>query len=90
MALTWPNKDPNELLDYQIDWLPRLVDDTIATSAWTIPAGLTNASETFTNQTTTVWLSGGTIGETYSILNRITTAGGRTMDQTVNLTIASK
>lgn len=90
MALTWPNKDPDEVLDYQIDWLPRLIDDTIASSSWTVPVGLTNVSSSFTDTRALVWLSGGTIGESYSILNRIVTAAGRTMDQTVTLTVAAK
>jgi len=90
MALTWPFKDPDEVLDYEIDWSDRLGTDTIATSTYTVPAGITKNSSTNDDTTTTVWLSAGTEGETYSILNRITTAGGRTMDQTVKLKVKSK
>jgi hypothetical protein len=87
---SWPDKDPDEVLDYEIDWTSRLGSDTIATSTWTVPTGLTSASNSSTTTTATIWLSGGTTGTTYRVLNEITTAGGRTMDQTVTLKIADK
>jgi hypothetical protein len=74
-----------EILDWTINWATRgLGTDTIATSTWAIsPSGLTDASPspTFTNTTTTVWLSGGTAGTFYTITNTITTAGGREMQE---------
>lgn len=88
MALTWARpKDPHEVLDYDIDWSDQMTDDTdtISSSTWTVPAGITKDSDSETTTRTKVWLSGGTAGETYSLLNRIVTAGGRTMDQTVKL-----
>lgn len=90
MALTFPDKDPNEVLDYVVNWAARLGVDTISTSSWTVPAGITLDSNSKTDTTTTAWLSGGTTGETYALLNRIVTVGGRTMDQTINLTMADK
>lgn len=93
MALTWEEpKDPDEVLDYQIDWSGRLDEaDTIATSTWTVPDGLTEgAPDSFDDTTTTVWLTGGTLGTTYDLLNRVTTAGGRTMDQTMKLKVKAK
>lgn len=90
MALTWPFKDPDEVLDYNIDWSGRLGIDTILTSTWFPPVGITDEEEESTTTLTTIWLSGGTVGTTYAFLNRITTAGGRTMDQTVNLKIKEK
>ncbi len=42
----WPNKDPNEVLDYNIDWTPRMTSpDTIANSEWFVPVGLTDENE---------------------------------------------
>lgn len=92
MALTWPNKDPDEVLDYQIDWSSRLGDsDTISSSSWpTIPAGITKDSDSKTDTVTTIWLSGGTLDETYELTNRIVTIGGRTMDQSVKIKIKAK
>lgn len=96
MALAWPPKDPDEVLDYQIDWTERLNGDTISTSAWTISAAdeasptLTEDSNDIVSGNTVIWLSSGTIGIRYSLTNRITTAAGRTMDQTVYLRVKSK
>jgi len=90
MPLTWPAKDPDEVLDYEIDWTARLAGDTITSSAWTAPDGIIKTDESNTTTTATIWLSGGTDGETYSILNRVVTAGGRTMDQTVTIKIVEK
>jgi hypothetical protein len=90
MALKWPFKDPDEVLDYQIDWSGRLGDDTIVTSTWFVPEGITQDSVLDTTTTTTIWLSGGTDGESYDFTNRIVTADGRVMDQTVTLQVAQK
>ena len=90
MVLSWPYKDPDEVLDYQLDWMARLAGDTIASSTWIVPNGITKNSDSKTETTTTIWLSGGTIGASLSITNRIKTAGGRTMDQSVSLKIKEK
>lgn len=83
-------KDPDEVLDYVRDWSAALGDDTIATSVWTVPTGLTKDSDTNTTTTATIWLSGGTLGANYEVLNRITTAGGRTFDKTLRFRIRAK
>lgn len=84
------SKDPDEVLDYAIDWKARLAGDTIASSTWTVPDGLTQDQASFSGSRAIIWLSGGTLDQTYSILNRIMTVGGRTMDQTITLAIRSK
>lgn len=92
MALRWPPKDSDEVLDYILDWSARLSSDTISTSSWAIASGsgLTIDSDSETTTTTTVWLSGGTVGTTYTLTNTIVTAGGRTMEQSVKIRIAEK
>jgi hypothetical protein len=92
MTLSWPTKDPDEVLDYKIDWTDRLEDDeTILSSTWIVPVGLTQNSSITQAKTTTVWLSGGaTLGKIYKVLNRVVTSGGRTMDQTVELKVSPK
>jgi hypothetical protein len=90
MTKRWPFKDPDEVLDYAILWEERLAGDTILTSTWFVPPGITKETDSKTDTITTIWFSGGTLGVTYEILNRITTVGGRTMDQTVDLKIKSK
>lgn len=90
MALEWPFKDPDEVLDYQLDWAERLDSDTITTSTWIVPDGITKNSDGKSNTATTIWLSGGESNSSYLITNRIVTAGGRTMDQSVRLKIKGK
>lgn len=100
MSKTFPaSKDPDEVKDFGVNWIPRLGTDDIVSSDWsiTIGAGLVIDSDSFNNsdtvdgeaaKTTTVWLSGGTtVVGTYELLNRITTSGGRTYDQTVKLKV---
>ncbi|MGD9099824.1 MAG: hypothetical protein PVF45_05035 [Anaerolineae bacterium] len=74
-------KDPDAKLDYVIDWSSWLGSDTIQTSAWTVASGLTEESNSKTDTTATVWLSGGTAGKTYRVTNHIVTVGGREDDR---------
>lgn len=91
MALKWPDKDPDEVLDYEINWSDRLDGDTISSSTWILPDdGVEKESDTSTTTATTIWLSGGTLGETYELTNRVVTAGGRTMDQSVRIKLKAK
>jgi hypothetical protein len=75
-------KDPNAVLDYTLDWSDWLGDDTIVNSTWIVPVGIANGGAVYSSTTTTIWLSGGTAGISYSIYNQITTAGGRTEKRT--------
>lgn len=92
MSLSFDPKDPDEVLDYKLDWTERLAGDTIVSSMWQAsPAeGLVIDRSSFTTTETVVWLSEGTIGASYLLLNRVQTDGGRTFDQTVKLRIKSK
>lgn len=91
MSIAWAAKDPDEVLDYGVDWTERLDGDTIATSAISLvtAAGLTIGSQSNTTTASSVWLSGGTAGETAELLCRITTAAGRTMDEEITLAIVA-
>lgn len=83
-------KDPNAELDYIIDWSTWLGADTIASDSWIVDDGITKESDSNTTTTATVWLSGGTLGRTYDVTNRIVTAGGRTADQTLRIQIVEE
>ena len=76
-------KDPSAVLDYQFDWSAWLGSDTISTSTWTVPTGITLVTETETTTTATAWLSGGTTDVNYECVNTIVTAGGRTDQRTL-------
>jgi hypothetical protein len=85
-------KDPNDVLDFAIDWTAWLAatDDQIDTSSWIVPSGITLDSEDTTTVLTTAWLSGGTEDETYRLVNRIVTNGGRTVDKSIDIRIQTR
>lgn len=83
-------KDPSAVLDYVIDWSSWLGSDTISTSTWTVPTGITKNSDTKTNTTATIWLSGGTADVEYVLTNRIVTAGGRTDDRSIKIAVLDR
>lgn len=66
-----------EVLDYTFDWYTNgwlESGETISTSSWTVAAGITKDSDSNTTTTTTIWVSGGTSGQTYKLTNTITTS----------------
>lgn len=89
MSSTFFTKDPNAVLDFAINWTTWLNGDTIATSTFTVPSGITKDSQSNSTTIATVWLSGGTEGQAYDVLNRITTAGGRTEDKTIMIYVST-
>jgi len=87
----WMEKDPDAVLDYVADWANWLKGDTISTSSWTTENdGITIDSDSNTTTIATVWLSSGTEGTDYKVVNRIVTTAGRTKDQTLMMRIRSK
>lgn len=84
------HKDPDSVLDYQWNWSSWLGADTILSSTWIVQTGLVKTSQSNTTTTTTVWLSGGTLGQTYQVTNRITTTQGRTEDRTMQIVVRDR
>lgn len=85
--------DPQDVLDYGWNYVKWLNGDTVTASTWTSnPAGLTINSPvaSFDTTTTTVWLSGGTLGEGYTVTNHITTAAGRQKDTSFSVVVQSR
>jgi len=78
-------KDPGAVLDYAIHWSAWLDTDTITDSEWTATEGITVDSSSFTDTVSTVWLSGGTAGESYIVTNHITTVAGRQDDRSIKI-----
>jgi hypothetical protein len=76
MALVWPAKDPEEVLDYPVqfdDWLvpgcDLAVGATVVQEGVSEPGGLTNLlvdAVFVAGKSLVVWLSSGTDGETYT------------------------
>lgn len=84
------DKDPSAVLPYGFDagtWLD--LGETITTSTWSVivytnksgvssPPLINVDSSSKTNTSTTVWLSGGLVGVTYRVTNRIVTSLSKT------------
>jgi hypothetical protein len=88
-------KDPSAKLPFTVDWSAWLAaeGDTATSVAWTVPAGIVKESspaESLADGKATVWLSGGTVGQRYQITCRITTAGGRIDDRTIQVDIRER
>lgn len=83
-------KDPEANKDYELLWSNWLAGDTIVTSVWEAPTGITLASPTQTTVSTKVWISGGVLGKRYRVQNKITTTGGRTEVQSIEILIKAK
>jgi hypothetical protein len=71
-------KDPGAMEDFAFDWTPVLgTADLINASAWTVPPGLTMGTETFSDTSATVRLSGGSVNGVYDVFNTVTLASGQ-------------
>lgn len=85
--------DPQSVLDYTIDWSDWLAaSETISASTWTVPVGITQTTPapSFTTTTATIWITGGTLNLSYSVVNHITTSQGRQQDQTITLAVRDR
>jgi hypothetical protein len=86
-------KDPNAILDYPISfvaWLADIADTYVSHTVVSLTGGLAVNSSAQSAGIITVWLSGGTVGETGSFTVRIVTTGGRTDDRTFWLKIKER
>lgn len=78
-------KDPNATIGIELDWAPHLGGATIDDSDWFVPAGITPTGFDKTATTTSVGLTGGTLGSSYRLINRVTFTGGGNEDWTVDV-----
>ena len=96
-VLTWPDKVPSDVLDYDFnytEWLlgpDGVASDTIVSSTWAVTSGdVTISSNSFASPYTKAWVSGGTIGTQQVLTNQIVTALGRTRSETGTFTVVAK
>lgn len=102
MSFKWANKDPDEILDYSVDWSRFLGTATISSVAWyvdnasgvktAITAGSTvngiqNVSQTNTNTVATINLGLGTLNEEYKFYCRMTDSTGSIAERVIKLRI---
>lgn len=94
-------KDPDAVLDYKFDWmastngsgssdwlaaLETIASHTITISPVTVPPLVADSStETDTDTSVTVWLSGGLAGEEYKVECEVVTSGSRTDERTMKI-----
>lgn len=85
MATPYRNvHDSGAKLDYGFDWQDIFVDDTIQSTTWTVPTGLTKLSTQVTDGTQSiVWLSGGTAGQVYECVCHVVMASTREDERTL-------
>jgi len=112
MAVTFL-KDPSAIDNYYVVWCSpngtndagtgdtgRLQSETLSTSTWTAPTGITASAGVKTavtirgvvygeNTVATVGLTGGTVGSDYDIVNKITTAT-RTLEHTITIKVRNE
>jgi hypothetical protein len=106
MSYRWPNKDPDEVLDYSIDWSRFLrTPATIASVEWfvddadgtktafdpvTVVNGLQPVSTTNTSTVSTIYVGLGTNNKTYKLYCRMTDSQGRIAERTVVLPVKER
>lgn len=85
-------KDPQASLDYSFDWTDWLGGgEYITGTSWTVPAGVSKVgSETFSTTISTCRISGGTIGNTYTVTCQISTNTGEVDQRSLNLVIQER
>lgn len=93
-ALSWPAKDPGDVLDYQLDLAPALIGnegDAIATLDVAIapdgPGDLSLVSTAADGASAVLWLAGGQAGVIYHLAAVVSTKNGRTIVRTIRLPV---
>ncbi len=106
MSLKWPNKDPDEILDYSIDWSRFLsgaslssvtwfVDDADGVKTQLIPSGqlvkgIQLISATNTDKVATARIGSGDNNIQYQFYCRITDTNGLVVERKVRLRVRNK
>jgi hypothetical protein len=105
MSIKWQDKDPNDQVDYSIDWTVTLEEHTISSIVWkiydatgnlvtfspgAIVKGLQHVSNTSTDKIATIYLGSGTAFEEYSIICRMTTSIATVFEQEARIRVVEK
>ena len=90
MAIAKFVKDPGAKLDYTIDWSAWMTGSDEINTVTTVPAvgvasGITVTQATKTSSSTTVWVSGGVAGTSYSVTVKIVTTQLREDERTITI-----
>ena len=102
MSFRWPNKDPDETLDYSVDWSRWLNGATISSIVWYVDSstgvktaltagntvnGLQNVSQTISNGVATINLGLGTNNIEYKIYCNMSDSSGNVAERVIRLRI---
>jgi hypothetical protein len=102
MSFKWANKDPDEILDYSVDWSRFLGTATISSVVWSVDNssgvktaitggatlnGIQNVSQTNTSTVATINLGLGTLNEEYKFYCRMTDSTGSIAERVIKLRI---
>jgi len=102
VSFKWVNKDPDEVLDYSVDWSRFLNGATINTVNWfvdnssnvktainsgAVVNGIQNVSQTNTDTVATINLGLGTLNKEYKFYCRIQDSTGSTAERVIKLRI---
>lgn len=98
MSYKWPNKDPQDTLDYTFDWSRLLGTTAITDIVWEINGtvitgpgqtvdAITSVNTTSSSTSTTIILSGGAVNVTYTISCRITSSSGLIVERSARISI---
>ena len=105
MALNWPNKDPDELLDYSVDWSRFLGSDTISAVTWyvydeddvktelsdaDVVNGIQFVQGTVSGQVATARFGLGTNNVRYTVVCRVDTGDGLRYERSIFLRVKEK
>lgn len=102
MSFRWPTKDPDEVVDYSVDWSRFLGTATISTVKWYVDDadgvkteidttdvvdGIQNVTATNTNTVATINLGLGTLNKEYKFYCEITDSTGSVAERVVKIRI---
>lgn len=102
MSFKWANKDPDEILDYSVDWSRFLGAATISSVQWSVDDasgvktsigagqvvnGIQNVAQTNTNTVATINLGLGTLNEEYKFYCRMIDSSGSIAERVIKLRI---
>lgn len=102
MSYKWPPKDPDEIIDYSVDWSRFLGSATLSTVTWyvdnssgvktllssgTTVNGIQNVAQTNTNTVATIHIGSGTANKEYKFYCSIQDSTGNVAERSVRIRI---
>ena len=91
---SWPSKDPQDVLDYQVDVAPALIgnsEDSIVSASISIspsnPGDLNLVNSVADGSRVILWFSAGRPGTIYIVTLAITTDSGRVIQRSIQLPV---